>query len=352
MLKEVFSRVNFRDNIGEPPWEYDFLYNLPESEYPKYLKKIFKYRTGQNVDLTPVNSEKRRGGVFLRSLFKKKTDLNTFNQKMQWLKLYDASTLKINCTDKVRVRDYVKAKIGEAYLKPVLQIIPGKNNCSDNLVIGNNSEIGCVDKRNYDTGTYFEQIDFDSLPEAFVIKCNHGSKWQYIIKDKEEFLQNKRLFDIVKRNVTGWLEQEYWCWNGFEMQYKGIEPKILIEPLMKEDVNKFSQEIYFFCFHGEPKYAIKMYNPKQVSTYDENLKITEDVFDTDEKNLPAEADELLKYTYSLSKRLSKDFKFVRVDWIIYQKKPYFCELTFTPFSGFRKFKKEEYDLKFGNWIEL
>ena len=321
--KQGLQWSKIQDGIGEPPWEYDFLYHLPESEYPKYLKKVFKYRTGQNVDLTPLNGENCRGGGFFRHLFHKKCNLKTFNQKIQWLKLYGVTPLMRDCTNKVKVRDYVSEIIGEEYLKPVLQV------CNS-----------------------FEKIDFDKLPDSFVIKCNHGSKWQYIVNDKDELISNKRLFDIVKRNMSGWLEQEFWCWNGFEMQYKGIEPKIIVEPLLKDDVNSFSQEINVFCFNGKPKYIVKMYNPKQVSTYDENLDITEDVFSTDEKNLPVKADEIIKQTYVLSKRLSEEFKFVRVDWIIYRDKLYFCELTFTPFSGFRKFKKDEYDFKFGSWIDI
>ena len=102
-----------QDNIGEPPWNYYFLQNLPEKEYPRYLAKLFYLNTGEKLPL--------RHGV----IDKKK--LKTFNQKIQWIKLNGVTDLMRDCTDKVKVRDYVKEKIGEEYLKPVLQIIPNES---------------------------------------------------------------------------------------------------------------------------------------------------------------------------------------------------------------------------------
>ncbi len=107
----------FRKNdIGEPPWEYDFLYNLPESEYPKYLAKIFNYRTGEKL---PLKFDLKN-----KTWIIDKRKCKTFNQKIQWIKLYGVTDLMRKCTDKVAVRDYVAEKIGSEYLKPVLQVIP------------------------------------------------------------------------------------------------------------------------------------------------------------------------------------------------------------------------------------
>ncbi len=343
MLEKIFQWMKIQDEIGEPPWGYDFLFNLPESDYPKYLKKIFKYRTNQSVNLLPSGSKMCRGGGFSRLKFNDNANLKTFNQKIQWIKLYGITPLMRDCTDKVKVRDFVREKIGNEYLKPVLQIIP---NCHDiNAAF-------TAPRSDNDVSTYFDQINWEKLPDSFVIKCNHGSKWQYIINNKAELIENKRMYEIVKKNITGWLEQEFWCWNGFEMQYKGIEPKIIIEPLLKEDVNGFSEEINVFCFNGKPKYIIKMHNQKQISAYDENLQITDDVFDAEEMNFAVPADEIIIQTCDLSKKLSNNFNFVRVDWLIYKNKPYFNELTFTPYSGFRRFKRDEYDKRFGSWIGI
>ena len=183
-MKNIFNFLT-KDDIGEPPWDYYFLYNLPESEYPKYLAKIFNYRTGENLPLKYDYQNKH--------WIIDKNKCKTFNQKMQWIKLYGITDLMRDCTDKVKVRNYVREKIGEEYLKPVLQI------CNS-----------------------FDEIDWDKLSNSFVIKCNHGCKWHYIIKDKKEFLNTKSLFELVKRNITGWLEQEFWVFVGFELQYKGL----------------------------------------------------------------------------------------------------------------------------------
>ena len=259
MLNNDIKILRFlkKDDIGEPPWEYNFLYNLPESEYPKYLAKIFNYRTGEKLPLHFDFSQKAWNI--------EKNKCKTFNQKIQWIKLYGITPLMRDCTDKVKVRDYVKEKIGEEYLKPVLQII--QNNTSvianhnsilggeaiqeevEQITMGKNKETKSInfldchgtekavvprnDRKSDDVSTYFDQIDFDKLPDSFVLKCNHGSKWQYIIKNKNEFLNTKPLFELVKRNMTGYLEQEYWGFGGFELQYKNIKPKILIEPLMR-----------------------------------------------------------------------------------------------------------------------
>ncbi len=157
MLNELISKFSFNNNdkIPDPPYSYDLLANLAESEYPKYLKKTFKYLTGKELNLK---------------------NPQTFNEKIQWLKLYDATELKTRLTDKILVRDWVKDKIGSEYLKPVLQI------CS------------C-----------FDEINFDNLPNSFMVKANNGCKWHYRIKDKEKLLTNDILKSIVKKHFDGWL---------------------------------------------------------------------------------------------------------------------------------------------------
>ncbi len=305
-----------KNNIGEPPWEYDLVYNLPESEYPKYLAKIFKYRTGEKLPLK--YDFKNRNWIIDKKRCK------TFNQKMQWIKLYGITDLMRKCTDKITVRDYVKEKIGSEYLKTVLQI------CNS-----------------------FDEIDFDKLPDSFVMKCNHGCKWQYIIKDKNDYLNTPTFVDITKQQITGWLNQEFWVWVGFELQYKGINPKILIEPLMRDNINLPCQQIQLYFFNNLLKFIVKIYNDKEITVWDEKLNFAENVFNTKEKNLNIKADKLIKLTNDLSiKLISKsNFKFVRVDWMIYQNKAYFEELTFTPYSGFIKFDKK-WNLKLGSFIEL
>ena len=245
--------------------------------------------------------------------------------------------------------------------------------------------------------TYFDQIDFEKLPNEFVIKCNHGCKWQYIVKDKEKYLSIPRLIDITRRQITGWLSQEFWVFEGFEMQYatlrrtvssssisgervrlsegiandrtksevsclpdrkqcqeKGIEPKILIEPLIRDENNSNCDELNIYCFNSIPKICLKLYGAidKAATLYDKNVQIVDDVPSMGDKKLNIPADELVKQAYVLSKEISKDFKFVRVDWMIYQNKLYFEELTFTPYSGFHKGLNKTFNEQFSELIHL
>ena len=220
-----------------------------------------------------------------------------------------------------------------------------------------------------DVATYFDKIDWENLPNSFVIKCNHGCKWQYIIKNKEEFLKNKRLFDIVKKNMTGWLEQDYSFWSGFEMQYKTaklnhnvnvprndkyIAPKILIEPLMRDNINIPCQSIQVYCFNKFPKIIIRIFNRHEMSVYDENLAVTKDLFCFKEEKINMPADSLIKQSFDLSRELIKEngFNFVRIDWMIYQNKLYFEEFTFTPHSGFYNLKNNKTKNELGNLIDI
>ena len=405
-----------KDNIGNPPWDYYFLKNLDKKEYPKYLAKLLYIHTGEKLPLKFDFSGRgyfstRRQGLGNWIIDKKKC--KTFNQKIQWIKLHGITDLMRKCTDKVAVRDYVAEKIGEEYLKPVLQVIPSLN-CDCHVIARNNSTLGdeAIQKERssrvdfsqpkQDVSTYFDKIDWENLPNSFVIKCNHGCKWHYIIKDKEAFLQNKRLFDIVKRNITGWLEQDYSFWSGFEMQYKTaklnhnviaskstsfqdlrgnpadlkeqnksqsdchvkqnavvprndkyIDPKILIEPLLRNDINKNVEQVQVYCFLGIPKLILRFNEGmnKQTTLYDEKLNIIDDVFSMGDININKTADDLINQSFDLSKKLSKDFMFVRVDWMIFNKKTYFEELTFTPYSGLKSNLNKKINILLGDCLK-
>ncbi len=337
-MKNIFDFIK-KDIISEPQWNYDFLPTLEEREYPKYLAKLFYIKTGEELPLLKEWSFK--SGEWSCKINKKK--LKTFNQKIQWIKLYGITPLMRDCTDKVKVRDYVRDCIGAEYLKPVLSEESGVR--SNNL----NFSLSTLNS------PLFDKIDFDKLPDSFVIKCNHGCKWHYIIKNKNKYLKNKRLVDITRRNITGWLEQDYSFWCGFELNYRGIEPKILIEPLLREEINTNPREIEVYCFNSQPKIFVnvKYKQKREICYYDENFNFIDLLLHPDGNNkiIKEKADDILYRTIDLSSRLSKDFSFVRVDWLIYHNKLYFNELTFTPYSGFIKFDKK-WNLKLGSKINL
>ncbi len=293
-----------REKIGEPPYSYNELINIDEKEYPIYLKKIYKFRTNKNLNLKHPK---------------------TFNEKIQWLKLYDSTPIKTELTDKVLVRNYVEKKIGTEYLKPMLWV--GKN---------------------------FSDINFDVLPDKFIIKAAHGCKWQYIIKDKEKFINNKILMQIIKNHFDGWMTQSFFAWAGLEKQYRFIEPKILIEPLLRENTDENPVEYEVYCFNGIPKIfqKIQYKDTRVVSIFNKNFETINLKFKPNYKLINEKAEDNLKKAVELSKELAKDFKLARIDWILYKNHIYFNEITFTPFSGFCEFEDEKWNYKLGKMLDL
>ncbi len=324
-----FFKFLIKDDITSPPWEYFFLQNLDEKEYPLYLAKLFKLNTGESLPL--------KYNFKSESWIIDKKKCKTFNQKLQWLKLYGVTDLIRNCTDKVKIRDYISKKIGLEYLKPVLQIIPGnlKSTFIDN-----------------DFTTYFDQINWKELPDSFIIKCNNGYNWQYIIKNKEKFIQSKKLYNIVKQQTTSWLEHEYWCFDGFQLQYKNIKSQIIIEEFLACK-NEAVKAIEVYCFNGKPKIIKLVHNdvPNNISMFDENLNNIDFKFSNREFLVEGQADNLIRKILVLSENIAKDFNFVRVDWLILNKKIYFNDLNFIPNSGLIQFN-QEWNKKLGKYLNL
>lgn len=303
-IKRFFIRSNSEKDIGEPPYDYDLLINLEESSYPLYLSRMYESIMGEKLNLkSPKN----------------------FCEKIQWLKLYDNTTVKSRLTDKVLVRSWIEEKIGKEYLKPVLWF-----------------------------GKKFEEIPFDILPSKFIIKANHGCKWHYKIKDKEEFLKNEKLYNYIKLRFDGWMNQTFFPWGGFELQYKKIEPCIMIEPLLTEEKDSFPVEFEIYCFNGKPKIfqEINYSLPVKCCVYDENYNECEISFNSSYIKYFIPAKDLLKKAVELSAILAEEFKLVRVDWILYKNQIYFNEMTFTPFSGFFQFKKKAWNKKLGRMLKL
>ena len=144
----------------------------------------------------------------------------TFNEKIQWLKLYDTIPIKTKLRDRRFVRDYIKDKIGEEFLIPLL-------------------------------GVYkkFDDINYDVLPNQFVIGCNHGSEYNIIVKNKMKLNVTK-----TKLTINLWMKMNYAFLNGLDLQYKDIEPMIIIEKYMDNELYNL-MEYKFHCFNDKPKYV-------------------------------------------------------------------------------------------------
>lgn len=258
-----------------------------------------------------------------QNVFQKNLNLQnpqTFNEKLQWLKLNDRKDIYTKMVDKYEAKSYVSKIIGNKYIIPTLGIY---NN--------------------------FDEIDFNKLPNQFVIKCTHDSGGLVIVTDKSKLDIKK-----AKKKITKSLKRNYY-YQGREWPYKNVKPRIIIEKYMKDNKNNSMRDYKFFCFNGNP-YCILV-----CSDRDTDLKET--FYDLEWKVMPLKRpnhklDNSIEKPHSFekmiefSKKLSSKNSFLRVDFYEINGNLYFGELTFYPASGFSKFEPEEWDLKLGKLIDL
>ena len=246
----------------------------------------------------------------------------TFNEKLQYLKLNDRKEMYSQIVDKVLVKSYVADIIGEEYIIPT---------------------IGVWDRA--------EDIDFDSLPEKFVLKTNHNSGDIVICK-------NKSTSDVeeMRRQIEKSLNEDFYS-IGREWPYKSVKRKVLAEPYIIDYETGELRDYKFFCFNGEPKcFKIDFGRIKEhhANYYDMDgilLPFGEDAFPPlPEKQL--EIPNSIKKMSNLAKKLSSGFPFLRVDFYWANNQIFFGELTLYPASGFGKFTSAEWEYKLGNWLKL
>lgn len=270
-----------------------------------YLKLMYRYHMHKRLDLK---------------------NPKTFNEKLQWLKLYDRKDIYTVMVDKVAAKEYVAKRIGEEYIIPTL----GVWNSPDD-------------------------IDFSSLPSKFVIKCTHNSgTGMYICK-------NKSLMDIktVKQNLAKGLAEDYYLYLR-EWPYKNVHRKIIAEQFIESGSSESLIDYKVLCFAGKAKlievHSGRFTNHQTQDYYDVNWKKTDitqngcsgfgasDIMIPKPQNLP----KMLEF----SEMLSSDVRHLRVDWYSVGEKLYFGEMTFFDGSGLDAFDKEEDDLMLGSWIDL
>ncbi len=289
---------NFKLSTQEASIAY--LNSIPAERYPEELCKWYYQKTGQILNLT---------------------NPQTSNDKIQWLKLYDATSLKTRLADKYLVRDWVKEKIGEEYLIPLLGV--------------------------WDS---FDEIDFDELPDRFVLKANHGSGWNIIVKDKSQFDREeaKKKFDV-------WMKTNYAFMYGLELQYLNIPPKIIAEQYMENLDQLYDYKVW--CADGEPKFLwvdIDRYTEHKRIAYSMNwerlpLQIIESV-PVDPRDHPKP--ECFQTMVWAAETMCKEFAQVRIDFYIVDNKLYFGEMTFTDGSGMLRNLPREFEYEMGSWITL
>ena len=266
---------------------------------------------------------------FLKIRFKrclnKELDLEnpkTFNEKLQWLKLYDRNPKYTEMVDKYSVKEYITKLIGKEYVIPTLGI--------------------------YNT---FEEIDFEKLPNQFVLKCTHDSGSTIICRDKSEFdykAAKKKIGKALKRNFF---------YSGREWPYKNIKPRIIVEKYMESKDGKGLLDYKFMCFNGKVKCSFVCLDRNNKN----GLKV--DFYDLEWNKLPFERHypnskiivpkpKNYNLMLKLAEELSREIPFVRVDFYEIDEKIYFGELTFYPGSGYEEFTPEKYDEVIGDMLVL
>lgn len=261
-----------------------------------------------------------------RLIMKKKLNLKnpqTFNEKLQWLKLHDRKPEYTMMVDKYEVRKYIAQKLGEEYLIPLLGVW-------DNV----------------------DDIDFDALPNQFVLKCNHNSGLGMCI------CMDKSKLDIekVKKELKKGLKQDYYM-TGREWPYKNVKRKIIAEQYMIDESGKELKDYKLMCFNGKVKCSFVVSD----RFGDNGLRVT--FFDTGWNVMPfkrhyRKSENIIKKPESYDKMvefaedLSKNIPFVRIDFYDINGRLYFGEITFFPGGGFEEFTPEKWDDELGSWINL
>lgn len=256
--------------------------------------------------------------------FKKRCNLKnpkTYNEKLNWLKLNDRNPFYTKLVDKYEVKKYVADLLGKEYIIPTLGV--------------------------WDS---FEDIDFDQLPDQFVLKCTHDSEGLVIVKKKANLNKQE-----AKKKIEKALKYNFY-YIGREWPYKNIKPRIIAEKYMEDKKCGELRDYKFFCFDGIPKLMFIATNRNIGKTnfdfFDmqfNHLNIKQHYPNSCEKIAKPQNFEKMK---ELAMTLSKGIKHVRVDFYEVNGKVYFGELTFFHFSGFQPFEPESWDEKLGELIDL
>lgn len=246
-----------------------------------------------------------------------------FNAKIEWYKVFFRPKLLTDLVDKYKVRDYVKEKIGAQYL---------------------NELYGVYDRP--------EDIDFNYLPTQFIIKANHTNGHNFVVENKY-LLDKSKVIYLLKK----WLNVNQYYRRGQEWAYKDVKPKIIIEKFLKEDDKNTLVDYKFYCFDGEPKFIdvhLDREKDHKQGCFDLNFNILPFGKSKTYKSIseglkkPKNLDEMV----FLSKKLSENLPFVRVDFYSVNGKSIFGEMTFYPSDARKKFYPEEYNKIIGDYFEL
>lgn len=299
--------MNFYDKVKmflkKPLWIVLYLSNHGFRVFSdeKYLKIVYKLKLNKKLNLN---------------------NPTTYNEKLQWLKLHDRKKEYIDMVDKYAAKQFVSKKIGSEYVIPTLGI--------------------------YDS---FDDINFDELPNQFVIKCTHDSGGLFIVKDKNSFDCNK-----AKKIINKCFKKNYYN-SGREWPYKNVKPRIIVEEYKEDSNTKELRDYKYFCFNGKVEMMFIASNRQgEGDTYF-------DFFDKDfnhlpfrqgHPNAPVAPEKPINHSkmIELAEKLSSGIPHVRIDFYEVDNRIFFGEMTFYHFSGFTPFEPEEWDNKIGDMLDL
>ena len=285
---------------------------------------LYKIRRRGQVIAHKLFSNEFMSKFYYKIVLQEKLNLDdpkTFNEKLQWLKLYyyPNNDLVIKCADKYEVRKYIKDKGYEKKLVPL---------------------IGEWDNP--------KQIEWKKLPNQFVLKCNHGCAYNLICYNKKEFNKTK-----AEKQLNRWLKEDFGSFN-IELHYSKIKHhKIICEEFISEDLMDYK----FFCFNGEPKFiyvSSDLIHDRQAKIGFFNLdgskmKLQRDDYENIENiQMPSFYNEMLE----MAMNLCKEFPFVRVDFFVTKSRYYFAELTFTPSACMMPFNPKNVDYEWGELLNI
>lgn len=287
-------------NIIKQDLKYLYIKNLSPKKYESFIEKEYKRRTGQDLNLEKPEK---------------------YTEKMQYAKLYLNTPLKTNLSDKYLVREWVEEKIGENYLIPLL---------------------GAWDK--------FSEINFDELPNQFVLKLNSGSGTNIVVKDKSQFDLKKS-----KMKFDRWLAKNFAFSGDIQLHYKDIKPKIIAEEYI-EDSDGELKDYKFLCFDGKVFYCwvdIGRQTTHYRNVYDLDWNLQpwkQHYYDNSPHQIekPENFDEMV----DIAKTLCEGFSHTRVDLYNVNGRIYFGEMTFTNGSGHELIHPEKYNYMLGDLWEL
>lgn len=302
------------------------------------IKNVFNVYKWLALYLNSKCSEKLEDKYYIKLNYianmKKKLNLEnpvTYNEKLQWLKLYDRNPLYTTLVDKYEVKEYVANLIGKEHVIPTLGIW-------DN----------------------FEDIELDKLPQKFVLKCTHDSGGLIICKNKDTF---DRVYAKIK--LESCLGRNYYTMSR-EWPYKNVKPRIIAEVYMDDykpgevGYGKGLTDYKFFTFNGESKFlyiskGLDDHSTAKISFFDlkgKRLPFKRADYECFEEDvvMPPNFQKMIELSNKLAKYVGAPF--LRVDFYDIDGQVYFSEFTFYPCSGFIPFDPENWDVTLGGWLNL